>query len=121
MAEESGNKSEKRINFAMAICGLTLALSVPGMGFAWTTEIFFTIMAIGAAAGILFCLAAKIHEKVAEPMDPDVKPTPKAELSEEFMSELTRTTPYMHHHLLRIPAVRRRIARLRDKLSDEDK
>ncbi len=121
MAEESGKISEKLINIAMAICGLTLSLSVPGIWFAWTNTIFFTIMAIGAAAGILFCLAAKIHEKVAEPMDPDVKPTPKAVLSEEFMSELTRTTPYMHHHMLRIPAVRRRIARLRDKLSDEDK
>ena len=82
-------------HYAAIALGMILMLTPLALWVAWTGTMFFIVLAIGAAAAVLYCLLPGDQESAHAKPDQRNGPTV---LSDEFLTELTKLGPWIYHN-----------------------
>jgi hypothetical protein len=104
----------------MVLLGLVLAGVPLALWVAWSELVLFAVLAVCALAALLFIALAWLGKDTAVP-PPAATAGPHEVVSDEFVAELHRLTPFTYHHRrLGDPRLRRKFARLLTLLKRPD-
>ena len=85
----------KFVDLARTTLGLFLVAVPLALWVAWSETAFFLVLAVGVAAAVLVCLLARVGEPKLED---GRNAGERIELTDQFVAELHRLFPLVHHH-----------------------
>ncbi len=88
------------ITLGLILLGLILAMTPLALWVAWTQTILLIILAIGAVAGVLYCVLADYEKPADLGRSEPFNHGPTGNVSDEFVAELQRLSPFIYHNRL---------------------
>ena len=98
MPVETIGLAETLRHAALTAFGLIMAATPLALWVAWSKTTFILVLAIGAAAGVLFCVLYGHEKSSDEEQREDSSPGTMENLDDEFFLELSSLGPFVYHN-----------------------